>query len=51
MDDEHKMREAAEKKVLVLRGSYDAPGFEACVDAELAKTTKRALATKENDNG
>lgn len=30
------LREKAERRVLAVRGSYDAPGFEACVDAELA---------------
>jgi len=29
-------RQEAEDRVLKLRGSYDAPGFEACVDAEMA---------------
>lgn len=28
-------REEAEKRVLTVRGSYDAPGFEACVEAEM----------------
>lgn len=28
--------DAAERKVLAVRGSYDAPGFDACVEAELA---------------
>lgn len=28
-------REEAEKRVLAVRGSYDAPGFEACVEAEM----------------
>ena len=30
----------AEKKVLAIRGSYDAPGFEACVEAEMRSLTK-----------
>lgn len=30
-------REKAEAKVLEVRGSYDAPGFEACVQSELAE--------------
>jgi hypothetical protein len=28
-------RKEAEKRVLAVRGSYDAPGFEACVEAEM----------------
>lgn len=30
-------REKAEAEVLRVRGSYDAPGFDACVDAEMVK--------------
>jgi hypothetical protein len=31
------LRSRAEKAVLLARGSYDAPGFEACVDAEFRR--------------
>jgi hypothetical protein len=34
--DEDALREKAEANVLAARGSYDAPGFEACVEAEIA---------------
>lgn len=32
---ESDVRREAEKRALALRGSYDAPGFEACVEAEI----------------
>lgn len=34
-DKREKLREQAEKNVLRVRGSYDAPGFEACVESEI----------------
>lgn len=33
-------RARAEAKVLAVRGSYDAPGFEACVKAEMSEPTE-----------
>jgi hypothetical protein len=30
-----KLQEEAEKRVLAVRGSYDAPSFDACVEAEM----------------
>lgn len=33
-------RTEAERRVAKVRGSYDAPGFEACVQAELAEMKK-----------
>lgn len=36
LHSEH-LREKAERRVLAARDSYDAPGFEACVEAELAE--------------
>jgi hypothetical protein len=35
MNTEEEIRELAEQNVLAVRGSYDAPGFEACVLAEI----------------
>jgi hypothetical protein len=32
---EKAIRHEAERRVLAVRGSYDVPGFEACVDAEM----------------
>jgi hypothetical protein len=34
---EKRIREQAEQNVLAVRGTYDAPGFEACVDAEIRR--------------
>lgn len=31
------LRARAEQNVLKVRGSYDAPGFEACVNAEMER--------------
>lgn len=39
--EERVMRAEAERRVLAVRGSYDAPGFEACVKAELAEMRKK----------
>lgn len=33
----------AEQRVLTVRGSYDAPGFEACVEAETAELAQAAF--------
>lgn len=37
------LRQQAETSVLHYRGSYDAPGFEACVNAELEKLINEYL--------
>jgi hypothetical protein len=36
------LREQAEANVLAVRGSYDAPGFDACVAAELRRLKAKA---------
>lgn len=33
------VREEAERRVLLVRGASDAPGFETCVEAEIASIT------------
>lgn len=46
---EAELRAAAEDSVLAVRGSYDAPGFEACVKEEMARMTRPASQrTEEN---
>ena len=40
-DFDKRMKNEAEARVLAVRGSYDAPGFEACVEAEIAEMTRR----------
>lgn len=37
---EKTLRDEAEKRVLAVRGSYDAPGFDACVEAEIKEMTQ-----------
>ncbi len=34
-EQEKAARREAERRVLAIRGSYDAPGFDACVEAEM----------------
>jgi hypothetical protein len=36
------IRQEAEKRVLAARGSYDAPGFEACVEAEMLNIAEQS---------
>lgn len=40
MTKDNEIRKAAEEAVLKVRGSYDAPGFEACVEAEIKEMTR-----------
>lgn len=38
---EDERRAEAERRVIAVRGSWDVPGFEACVNAELANMAKQ----------
>lgn len=40
VDKMERLHEQAEETVLRIRGSYDAPGFDACVEAEFERLRK-----------
>lgn len=42
MSSERSTRGKAEAEVLAVRGSYDAPGFDACVEAAMEETRDEA---------
>ena len=48
---EARAREEAERRVIAIRGSRDAPGFEACVDAEMINIAEEWDANQEVGNG
>ena len=45
--EESRVREQAINRVLEVRGSYDAPGFETCVEQEIANIKAREEALDE----
>lgn len=49
-EQENAAREEAVKRVLAVRGSNDAPGFDACVESEMVNILEQQQ-PRESDNG